>query len=59
MGTIFVKDREGHDRRYSINSSKLKSVLGWNQNSDFKKSLVSTVEWYKNNSEWWKIDPPL
>ena len=55
----FVKDREGHDRRYSINSSKLKSVLGWNQNSDFNQSLVSTIEWYKNNSEWWKIDPSL
>jgi len=44
----FVKDRLGHDRRYSINSSKLKE-LGWESNFDFDSSLEETVKWYIDN----------
>lgn len=48
----FVNDRPGHDRRYALDSSKIKS-LGWAPESDFKKSLEDTVNWYKDNEDWW------
>lgn len=50
----FVKDRLGHDRRYAIDWSKINRELGWKPKHDFAKALVETVEWYKNNQEWWK-----
>jgi len=49
----YVKDRPGHDRRYSINSSKLKN-LGWKPRFKFEIALKETVSWYKNNQSWWK-----
>lgn len=49
----FVKDRPGHDRRYSINSEKIKS-LGFKIKYQFKEALKETIEWYKNNKEWWE-----
>lgn len=49
----YVKDRPGHDRRYSIDSSKIKK-LGWNPICDFKESLKHTIHWYQDNKEWWK-----
>lgn len=49
-----VKDRAGHDRRYSINHEKLSSQLGWEPVKDFKVGLKETIEWYKNNGDWWK-----
>lgn len=49
----YVKDRLGHDRRYSLDSSKLKK-LGWRQKTNFEDGLRQTVEWYKSNKEWWK-----
>ena len=49
----YVKDRLGHDRRYSLDSSKLKK-LGWRQKTKFEDGLRQTVEWYKSNKEWWK-----
>lgn len=49
----YVKDRLGHDRRYSLDSSKLKK-LGWKQKTRFEDGLKLTIEWYKNNKEWWK-----
>ena len=48
-----VKDRPGHDRRYSIDCSKLKK-LGWKPKTSFEEGLKSTVAWYKKNQEWWK-----
>ncbi len=50
----YVKDRPGHDRRYAIDASKIKKELGWSQKYDFDKALRLTVEWYKNNENWWK-----
>lgn len=50
----YVTDRPGHDRRYAIDASKIKS-LGWAPNytrEKFEKGLQETVEWYQNNSEW-------
>lgn len=49
-----VKDRPGHDRRYALNSSKARKELGWNHKYDFDEGLALTVDWFKNNVEWWK-----
>ena len=47
----FVKDRPGHDLRYSINSKKINN-LGWNSCHDFDESLTKTIKWYISNSKW-------
>ena len=49
-----VKDRKGHDRRYAIDFSKAKKELGWEPQIKFEDGLKSTIEWYKNNNEWWQ-----
>lgn len=49
----FVKDRPGHDRRYSLDSSKLEK-LGWKPKADFTASLEKTVQWYLDNRPWWE-----
>jgi len=49
----FVKDRPGHDRRYSIDCSKLKK-LGYQPKTKFEQGLGQTVAWYQDNQEWWK-----
>ena len=48
----YVKDRPGHDFKYSINSLKIKKELKWNSVSLFSKSLNSTIRWYLNNKKW-------
>jgi len=48
-----VGDRPGHDRRYSIDSSKL-MALGWRRTFGFDEALRATVEWYLNNRAWWE-----
>ena len=50
----FVKDRPGHDRRYAIDCTKIKTQLGWQPQGDFDTSLGKTVEWYKAHEDWWK-----
>ncbi len=50
----YVTDRPGHDRRYAIDASKIKS-LGWAPEytrEEFERGLTETIEWYKNNTEW-------
>jgi dTDP-glucose 4,6-dehydratase len=51
----YVKDRLGHDRRYSINSKKLKN-LGWKADisKNFEKAMGQTIRWYVSNNWWWK-----
>jgi len=48
-----VADRPGHDRRYALDSSKLRS-LGWKPRVQFAKGLAETVDWYKKNEGWWR-----
>lgn len=50
----FVKDRPGHDARYAIDCSKIKSELGWKQSHTFDTGLKETVKWYLENREWVK-----
>ena len=50
----FVEDRPGHDRRYSIDDSKLRKELGWKPGYDFSRGIAITVEWYKQNEAWWR-----
>jgi len=48
-----VKDRPGHDRRYSIDAGKL-AALGWKPERDFLAALDGTIDWYVNNPGWWQ-----
>ena len=48
----FVEDRPGHDFRYSLDSSKIHSELGWKQQFSFNDALKETVDWYRNNELW-------
>lgn len=49
----FVKDRLGHDFRYSLDCSKI-NTLGWKPRFNFEQSIKETINWYKNNESWWK-----
>tara|TARA_B100000161_G_scaffold226419_1_gene172638 strand:+ start:1665 stop:2690 length:1026 start_codon:yes stop_codon:yes gene_type:complete len=51
----FVKDRPGHDRRYSIDASKIKSQLNWLPKHAFPEALELTIDWYLNNPKYLKI----
>lgn len=48
----YVTDRKGHDLRYAIDSSKLKSELGWEPSLQFEEGIEKTVEWYLDNQGW-------
>jgi dTDP-glucose 4,6-dehydratase len=48
-----VADRQGHDRRYSLDTGKLRA-LGWRPTVDFKTGLAATVAWYRENEWWWR-----
>lgn len=48
----FVKDRQGHDRRYAIDAQKIADELGWKPSVDFKEGLRHTVQWYLQNEAW-------
>ena len=49
----FVEDRQGHDRRYAVDASKLRA-LGWAPEHDFSLALQRTVRWYEENRWWWE-----
>jgi len=49
----YVEDRLGHDRRYSIDTSKIRA-LGWSPRRDLEEALGATVEWYRDNRWWWE-----
>ena len=48
-----VTDRPGHDRRYSLDTSKLRG-LGWEPRQGFDEGLADTVAWYRDNRSWWE-----
>ena len=48
----YVSDRPGHDRRYAIDASKLKSELGWLPAHGFEQGIAATVDWYLDNQPW-------
>ncbi|HXF85981.1 MAG TPA: dTDP-glucose 4,6-dehydratase [Anaerolineales bacterium] len=50
----FVTDRPGHDRRYAIDSGKIRRELGWQPEVEFEAGLRKTIEWYLSNPEWVK-----
>ena len=50
----FIKDRPGHDFRYSMNSNKLQNELGWKSKTNFESGIENTVNWYLNNPKWWE-----
>ena len=50
----YVTDRPGHDRRYAIDWSKTNEQIGWEPQHDFDSALEKTIEWYKQNQDWWK-----
>lgn len=51
----WVKDRPGHDRRYAIDSTKLRTELHWQpRHTDFMEGLRATIAWYQSHEEWWK-----
>ena len=49
----YVQDRLGHDLRYSLDCSKIKSI-GWSPKFNFQEALSETLDWYKNNKFWWE-----
>lgn len=48
-----VTDRPGHDKRYSIDSSKIQQEIGWHPKYDFTEAIKETVRWYQTNENWW------
>lgn len=49
-----VQDRAAHDRRYAINASKIKKMLGWKPRHTFEEGIKKTFAWYRKNETWWK-----
>lgn len=50
----YVRDREGHDRRYAMNADKAKTELGWTRQHHFEDGLAQTIQWYRDHEWWWR-----
>ncbi|MER5275624.1 dTDP-glucose 4,6-dehydratase [Streptomyces sp. NPDC002809] len=53
-GVVHVEDRKGHDRRYSVDCSKIRDELGYAPRKDFREGLAETVRWYRDHRDWWE-----
>ena len=52
---VFVTDRPGHDLRYAIDATRIRSELGWSPRYEsFRDGLAATIEWYRENEAWWR-----
>jgi dTDP-glucose 4,6-dehydratase len=51
-----VKDRPGHDRRYAIDWTKLRTELGWQPKLGWEGGIQSTIDWYTENRSWWEAE---
>ena len=52
--SVFVEDRPGHDRRYAIDSSRVRKEFGWRPTVDLHEGPGRTVRWYLRNRWWWQ-----
>ena len=50
----YVPDRPGHDRRYLLDSSKIRQELSWEPEIDFESGIKETIHWYTENHAWWQ-----
>lgn len=50
----FVPDRPGHDARYAIDPTRIRTELGWQPSVTFERGLEQTVDWYLANEDWWR-----
>jgi dTDP-glucose 4,6-dehydratase len=50
----YIKDRPGHDRRYSVDWQTIQKELGWSPSVSLEQGLQATIDWYKNNQGWWQ-----
>ncbi len=50
----YVPDRPGHDRRYLLDSSKIRQELGWAPEVEFASGIRDTIDWYRSNEDWWQ-----
>ncbi|MFA5755402.1 MAG: dTDP-glucose 4,6-dehydratase [Candidatus Paceibacterota bacterium] len=50
----YVKDRKGHDKRYAVDSTKIKNELGWFPETEFENGITETIKWYLDNQDWIK-----
>ncbi|MDP5311893.1 dTDP-glucose 4,6-dehydratase [Streptomyces poriferorum] len=51
---VHVEDRKGHDRRYSVDCTRIREELGYEPRKDFRTGLAETVRWYRDNRSWWE-----
>jgi dTDP-glucose 4,6-dehydratase len=50
----YVTDRPGHDRRYAVDSAKIRKELGWSPAYTFERGIAETIDWYVSHESWWK-----
>jgi dTDP-glucose 4,6-dehydratase len=50
----YVKDRPGHDKRYSIDPTKIEREIGWKPKHNFENAIRKTINWYLSNKKWWE-----
>ena len=51
---VYVEDRPGHDRRYLLDTTKIKTELGWQPEIEFETGIDEVVDWYIKNEKWWR-----